>query len=88
MQGACGCDESGIFILGMKRLQAVCSEFLQLVAIVLQNQGHLCWEANIICMKFWHKVITDSDYENCIIKKVALDALSVNRGSWIEKLHV
>ena len=52
MHGACGCDESGIFILGMKRLPVVCSEFLLLVAIVLQNQGHLCWEANVRCMKF------------------------------------
>ena len=49
----------------------------------------LCWEARVRCMKFWpwHKVMTHPDYENCIIKKVTLDALSVNGGSWIRKLQ-
>ena len=47
----------------------------------------LCWEARVRCMKFWHKMMTHPVYENRIIKKVALDALSVNGGSWIRKLQ-
>ena len=39
------------------------------------------------CVRFWHKMMTHPDYENHIIRRAAMEALTLNAGCWVAKLQ-
>ena len=39
------------------------------------------------CVRFWHKIVTHPDYENRIIRRAAMEALSLNAGCWVANLQ-
>ena len=39
------------------------------------------------CVRFWHKIMTHLDYEKLIIRRAAMEALSLNTGCWVAKLQ-
>ena len=45
------------------------------------------WLARMKCMVFWLKILTGAAYDGRLLKRVSVEAIRLNKGTWIKKMN-
>ena len=45
------------------------------------------WLAKMKCMVFWLKILTSAAYNGRLLKRVSVEAIRLNKGTWIKKMN-